>query len=110
MKKLLLLLIVLSSFAFPTIIDEYKTDVYFGNGILTEDEDAEINAGILEDAIIEKLGSLKSFNIGKVDYAYNRTVSKGWDLFESFYQVVNLQGFVDFVSFHQSSAVTHSRV
>ena len=68
-------------------IDEYKTDVYFGNGILTEEEDAEINAGILEDAIIEKMGSpYYNKNIGKVDYAYNRSDGNITDLLESLVQ------------------------
>ncbi len=39
-KKLFLLLIFLSSFVFSAI-DECKTDVYFGNGILTKQQSAE---------------------------------------------------------------------
>jgi hypothetical protein len=77
-------------------IDECKTDVYFGNGILTEEEDAEKNARLLEDAIIEKFG-LNYFQtkIGKVDYAYNDTFGFGWDILESYSQIVNTQGFKD---------------
>ncbi len=46
--------------------------------------------------IIENFG-IDHYNkhIGKVDYAYNRTINQGWDLFESVYQVANLQELVD---------------
>ena len=60
MRKILLLLIVSSSFLFSAI-DEYKTDVYFGNGILTKIDDAQYNAEkVLEPAIIEKMGIARS--------------------------------------------------
>ena len=95
MKKIFLLLILLNSFAF-SIVDESKIDIYFGNGILTEESDAIKNAGILEDAIIVKYG-LKYYHkhIGKVDYAYNQTRTMALDLFESTYQVINLQDLED---------------
>ncbi len=48
MKKIFLLLILLSSYSLA-IIDEYKTDVYFGNGILTKKKVAIYNADIIED-------------------------------------------------------------
>ena len=59
-------------------VDECKSDVYFGNGILTKErsaeESAEDNARLLEDAIIEKFAlDYYRKHIGKVDYAYNRT-------------------------------------
>ena len=73
MKKILLFLLLFVSFAFSAI-DECKTDVYFGNGILTESTDAEKNAGILEKSIKKKFGlDYYRKHIGKVDYAYNRT-------------------------------------
>ncbi len=51
MRKIVLLLAFLISFAFSAI-NECKTDVYFGNGILTTDDDARSNAeDILEPAI-----------------------------------------------------------
>ncbi len=73
MKKITLLLALISSIALSAI-DEYKTDIYFGNGILTEKRDARDNSGILRKAIKQKLG-LDYYNrhIGKVDYAYNST-------------------------------------
>jgi len=59
-------------------VNECKSDVYFGNGILTKERSAEgsaeDNARLLEDAIIEKFGlDYYRKHIGKVDYAYNRT-------------------------------------
>lgn len=81
----------LSTFSFSAI-DDCKTDVYFGNGILTEEEAAENNAKLLSVAIKKKFYNGKTSEmkkyIGKVDYAYNST----------------------FVSFHLSSGVTHSLV
>jgi len=97
MKKIFLLLVLIFNFAFGTI-DEYKTDVYFGNGILTKKWQAKKNATeVLKPAIIEKFG-LNYFQtkIGKVDYAYNRTIGDIGDLFESGYQIINLQWLVDF--------------
>ena len=96
MKKIFLLLILCISFAFGTI-DETKTDVYFGNGILMRERDAQYNSDkVLRPAIIEKFGlDYYHKHIGKVSYAYNRTVSQLWDLFESGYQIANLQEFVD---------------
>ena len=70
-------------------IDEYKTDVYFGNGILTKEKDAKFNAEvILKPAIIEKFGlDYYQKHIGKVDYAYNSTHLAGiHDLIESLFQ------------------------
>lgn len=73
MKRIFLFLIFLSSFVFSAI-DDCKTDVYFGNGILTEEETAENNAFLLQESIEQKFG-LPYYNkhIGKVDYAYNST-------------------------------------
>jgi len=69
---LLVLLYPLISFA---TINEYKTDVYFGNGILTTPEQAFYNAEkVLKPAIIEKMGfPYYNKHIGKVSYAYNDT-------------------------------------
>jgi len=41
MKKIFLFLAIFTSLAFSTI-DEFKTDVYFGNGILTKQQTAKI--------------------------------------------------------------------
>ena len=91
MKKLLILLLIwiypLVSFA---TINECKTDIYFGNGILTEDSDAEDAAlNILSPAIQSLYGSEKEMkkHIGTVTYAYNSTHLGGInDLLESLLQ------------------------
>ena len=72
MRKILLLLILFASVSFAAI-DECKTDVYFGNGILTTDKKAEdIALNTLSPAIQSLYGSEEEMkkHIGKVDYAY----------------------------------------
>ncbi len=97
MKKIILLLVT-TTLVFSAI-DECKTDVYFGNGILTEDTDAEKSAGIIEKAIKQEFG-LDYYNrhIGKVDYAYNRTEGPIPDLLESALQKLNWDFLTDFFS------------
>ena len=97
MKKLFLLFIFLSTFAFSAI-DECKTDVYFGNGILTTPPQARYNAYVvLQSAVMSLYGSEAEYkkHIGKVSYAYNRTIGQIGDLFESAYQIIDLQELVD---------------
>jgi len=86
MKKIFLLLFIFVSIAFSAI-DECKTDVYFGNGILTKQQSAKDNAYLLEESIKEKFG-LDYYNkhIGKVEEAYNHTDGMLADLLESFVQ------------------------
>jgi len=98
MKRIFLLLTVLTTFAFSAI-DECKTDVYFGNGILTTDSQAERNSKILRTAIIEKFG-LDYFQkkIGKVSYAYNTTHGEGNDLLESALQKLDWDWLTDYFS------------
>jgi len=90
MKKIFLFLILCISFAFGTI-DETKTDVYFGNGILTKEGDAEDNAKLLEKAIKKEIyGNNEDEmykHIGKVYYAYNRTWDRSHDLLEAYLQL-----------------------
>ena len=95
MKKLFLLLITLSTLAFSAI-DECKTDVYFGNGILTTPDASKSNTILLRDDIIEKFG-IDYFNkhIGKVSYAYNSTFGFEQDITESIYQVSNITEFIE---------------
>ena len=105
MRKLLLLVSILPILAFSAI-DEYKTDVYFGNGILTEEENAEINAGILEDAMIAKDGmDYYNKNIAKVTYAYNRTDGAVIDLLESLLQKVDGTGLVSIHKYAEVAAL-----
>ena len=94
MKKIFLLFVLLVSVAFSTI-DECKTDVYFGNGILTEKKDAIYNTfEVLKPAIQSLYGSEEEMKkyIGKVDYAYNRTDGKIIDLLESMVQKIDGTG------------------
>jgi hypothetical protein len=96
MKRIFLLLTIFITFAFG-IIDEYKTDVYFGNGILTTDDDARSNAmDVLEPAIRKEIYANNEDemykHIGKVDYAYNRTDGQIVDLLESLVQKVDGTG------------------
>jgi hypothetical protein len=77
MKKIILLLISLSILVFSAI-DECKTDVYFGNGILTKRSDSIYNTfEVLEPSIRKELYSNNEDemykHIGKVAYAYNQT-------------------------------------
>ena len=100
MKKLLILLLIwiypLTSFA---MIDECKTDVYFGNGILTEEDQAEDAAlNTLSPAIESLYGTEEKMkkHIGKVAYAYNSTHLWGFgDLIESALQKLDVQSLVD---------------
>ncbi len=86
MKRIFILFIFVSSFVFSAI-DDCKTDVYFGNGILTEDPDAKDNAYLLEESIKYKFGfPYFKKHIGKVDYAYNSTDGEISDLLESLAQ------------------------
>ena len=91
MKLLLIIFLCvlypLSSFA---QIDERKTDVYFANGILTDDRNATANTLLLRDSI-----RIKFYNdnptemkkrIGKVAKAYNSTHGMIADLYESLKQ------------------------
>ncbi len=95
MKKIFLLFVLLVTFAFSAI-DECKTDVYFGNGILTKQQSAKDNARLLEDAIIEKFGlDYYKKHIGKVDYAYNSTHGTYWDMIESAAQKWGMQWLKD---------------
>ena len=48
MKKLLLILIMISSTLFANSINEYKIDIYYGNGVWNDSEDAKISIEYLE--------------------------------------------------------------
>ena len=100
MKNLLLIFVL---FFNPLVvfaaIDECKTDVYFANGILTEDWQAKDYAILLEEEITSMLGK-EAFTqkIGKVSYAYNSTNYFGLhDLGEALRQKLDLNTFYDFI-------------
>ena len=87
MKRIFLFLITLVSFA-SSAINECKTDVYFGNGILTEKEDAKKNAKLLDEAIKQKFGlPYYKKHIGNVTYVYNSTWDRSHDLLETYLQL-----------------------
>ena len=90
MKKTILLLLLLVSTAFSAI-NECKTDIYFGNGILTKRTDAIYNTfEILEPSIRKEIYHNNEDemykHIGKVEEAYNHTDGMLADLLESFVQ------------------------
>ena len=87
MQKLIFLFLI---WTYPLVcfanIDERKIDVYFANGILTDESNATNNALILRKAIVTTIYSNKTEmkkHIGKVDYAYNSTHGEKFDLLES---------------------------
>ena len=88
MKKLLFLLFVwlLPLFAFGSV-NECLTDVYFANGILTDEGNATANTILLKRAIQRDVYHLNikdyNKNIGDVYKAYNSTHGSYWDIIES---------------------------
>lgn len=94
--KILLYFVLLSSIAFSTI-NEYKTDVYFANGIFTKDEDAKKNSELLEYQIKIKFGIVYfNKNIGEVGYSYNQTEGF-WDVIEAMFQRFDWDGALDYM-------------
>ena len=77
MKRIFLLLFILIGHVYALEIDEYKTDVYFANGILTNEGNASANTQLLLRSIIDSRynGSEDEFyrHIGSVTEAYNET-------------------------------------
>jgi len=86
-------------------IDERKIDVYFANGIKTNEGNASANTDLLRLVIVSETynGNLNNFDksIGDVTEAYNSTHNMfadedgGFDLLESFYQLTNYQEYYD---------------
>jgi hypothetical protein len=96
MKKLILLYMACVSLSFSAV-NEYKTDVYFANGIKTEKRDAIYNTVILRKAIIQKYGNNEyKIRIGEVGYSYNQTEGF-WDVIESFFQKADWDGALDYM-------------
>ncbi len=100
MKKLVLLLILSSSLLFSAI-DEYKTDIYFANGIFTVIDDAQYNVEkVLDLAIIEKLGYDEyKRRIGEVGYSYNQTEGL-WDIIEAMFQRFDWDDALDYMLYN----------
>ncbi len=91
MRRIILIFIAVTSLMFGA-----KTDVYFGNGILTIEIDAIQNAKLLRKSILINIykGKTSNFNqdISKVSYAYNQTRGMIKDLLESDMQKTYLKG------------------
>ena len=94
MKRIfiVLLLWVYPLFIFGSI-NECLTDVYFGNGILTDEGNATANTILLKRAIQKDIFKLEyseyKKHIGKVKEAYNSTHGMPMDLAESLNQILN---------------------
>jgi len=93
MKKILLLLlaplILLANAHIP--IDERVTDVYFANGIMNSQDDADDSLDLIKKEIQIELykndiDEMKKYH--NFDTAYNKSYGMGLDLFESFLQVI----------------------
>ena len=88
MRKILFLLLLwlYPIFSFGAV-NECLTDVYFANGILTNEKNATVNTLLLERSIRKKFygGSEDKMYkyIGKVKEAYNSTHGTYWDFIES---------------------------
>jgi len=105
MKKLLFtFVLLLNSVTIFANIDERKTDVYFANGIKTLQQTAIDNAGILEDAIINKFGmATYTKTFGKVSYAYNQTANFAADSLETLLQKFGWEWLTNlFIPTHQT--------
>ena len=94
MKKLLLLLLILSPLTSTASIDESKTDVYFANGVDTE----EWQAWFISDDILQPTIKKEIYNndttkmdqqIGKFDLLYNETHGLSNDLAEAVLQKIS---------------------
>ena len=96
MKKSLFLiplfLIPLSSQASDLTIDETKSDIYFANGILTTEEDAQSSLDLIREKTLEEQ---YSGNIVKMkqelnfDTAYNQTYGFTDDFYEAYIQLAD---------------------
>jgi len=95
MRNILLLIVLISSFAFSAI-DECKIDVYYANGILTKEWQAQKNSELLEDAIKTKF-DIDYFkkHIGEVGYSYNQTNGMILDGLETYMQKLDMQLYFD---------------
>ncbi len=96
--KLLLLFTIL----FYPILSFSSIDIYFANGIKTEEFEASENAEILELAILKITyrGNISNYNkqIAKVSYAYNNTHGFGSDILESLLQKIGWNGLTDLLT------------
>lgn len=89
MKKLFMLLILLVTTVFANI-DEYKTDIYFGNGVWNSPESAEDSRYHLQEKIKQEIikdDEKLAKKYGKVYLSYNWEQGAMADLLETYYQL-----------------------
>jgi len=94
MKKILLLLLAPFILLASTniLIDERITDIYFANGIMNSEADAEASLRLIKNELArvkynnDKAEMLKHHNF---DTAYNESYGMSADIFESFLQVIS---------------------
>ena len=110
MKKLSIFvyaIIFLSLFSYAANINECKTDIYYGNGVWNEYEDADdsrdkLEKRIIELEIIDGDTALKA-KYGKVKLAYNWGQGRLLDVLETYYQLREA-GQLDGVGFYTAIA------
>jgi len=96
MKKFLIVLLIciVSPIVALAEIDERKTDIYFANGIDTDEGNATANTIMLKNAVKDEFynGSLVKMQkrIGKVTEAYNSTHGFIADIYESLQQKLRI--------------------
>ncbi len=107
MRRILILLMVVVSFSMGNTINECKTDIYFGNGVWNELDDAEENRKKLEDDIIVpkiiKNDPILLAKYGKVKLAYNWGQGTLLDVLETYYQLRE-SGQLDDIGFYTAIA------
>ena len=94
MKNLFIAIIIFFSFSLylnAQSINECKTDIYYGNGVWNEYEDAEKSRRALEKRILDreiiKGDSFLQVKYGKVKLAYNWGQGTLLDVLETYYQL-----------------------
>ena len=110
MKKILIFITIFWGFSVyaNASINECKTDIYYGNGVWNEPEDAEKSRKELEDEIviphIIKGDSLLKAKYGKVKLAYNWGQGTLLDVLETYYQLREA-GQLDGIGFFSAMAI-----
>jgi len=91
MKYILSIYFIITNILFADMIDESKTDIYFGNGVFNSKEAADISRNYLEKFIIQreiiKQNPKLAKRYGSVKLAYNWGQGMMTDVLETFYQL-----------------------
>jgi len=92
MRKILYFFLVCFSILYATVIDENKLDLYYANGIMMQDSEAESDEiwRMRVQALLKKHPNYYK-RIGKVDVAYNISHGMVADMWEAFLQKVDLE-------------------